>query len=104
MTYQGKSLLDQGGVLTIPAVVQAWVWPVNRRRKADAKCCTHLAINFGRSRRTTVIEHGINYDNEAGQARNSVNLLKGQIQTRGRKVRPYSHVPISSSDSVVSLG
>jgi hypothetical protein len=53
-----------------------------RVKKVDAKYCTHLAVNFGRK---AEIDHGKNYDREAGQARNGVDLSKrrsGQIQTR----------------------
>jgi len=53
-------------VLTQPVVTQALeLWPVNTRKKADAECCTHLAVNFGRN---AEIDQGKNYDREAGQA------------------------------------
>ena len=80
------------GVLTKPRVVQAWVWPVNRRKKADAEYCAHLAVDFGR---TTEIDQGINYDHEAGQARNGVDLSKGQIQTKetqSKAVQSCTHI------------
>jgi hypothetical protein len=62
-------------VLTQPTVTQALeLWPVNARKKADAEYCTHLAVNFGRN---AEIDHGKNYDREAGQARNGVDLSRG---------------------------
>jgi hypothetical protein len=50
------------------------LWLVNARKKADAEYCTHLAVNF---RRIAEIDQGKNYDREAGQARNRVDLSKG---------------------------
>ncbi len=47
--------------------------------KVDAEYRAHLAVNFGRN---AEIDEAKNYDREAGQARNGVNLSKGQIQTR----------------------
>ncbi len=91
-------------MLTQPVVTQALgLCPVNARKKADAEYCTHLAVNFGRNVET---DQDINYDREAGQARNCVNLSKGKIQTMiGKlKVRPYRHIPISSIDRVDVLG
>ncbi len=64
-------------MLTQPEVTQAIeLWPVNVRKNADVEYCTHLAVNFGCSVET---DQGKDYDPEAGQARNGVNLSKGQI-------------------------
>jgi hypothetical protein len=73
-------------------------------KKVDVEYyCTHLAINWGC---TVEIEQGKNYDPEARQARNGVDLSRGWIYTSVRKlkVRPYRHVPISSIDSVDVVG
>jgi len=77
-------------MLTQPMVAQALEsWPVNARKKADAELCTHLAVNFGRN---AEIDQGKNYDPEAGQARQGVNLSKarGQIQTGGTQRKALS--------------
>ncbi len=67
-------------MLTQPEVTQAFeLWPVNARNKADVEYCTHLAVDFG----SAETDKSENYDREAGQARDGVNLSKGQIQTRG---------------------
>jgi len=50
------------------------LWSVNGRKRADAEYCTDLAVNFGRN---AEIDQGKNYDREAGQARNGVDLSKG---------------------------
>ena len=55
------------------------MWSINARIKTDAEYCTHLAVNFGRN---AEIGQGENYHQEAGQARNGVDLSKGEIQTR----------------------
>jgi hypothetical protein len=49
-----------------------------RVKKVDAEYCTHLAVNFGRK---VEIGHGKDHGREAAQARNRVDLSKGQIQT-----------------------
>jgi hypothetical protein len=75
-------------MLTQPTVTQALgLWPVNARKKADAEYCAHLAVDFGRK---AEIEYGINYDREAGQARNGIDLSKGQIQTRESQSKALS--------------
>ena len=45
-----------------------------RVKKVDVEYCTHLAIDWGRNE---VINQVENYDREAGQARNGVNLSRG---------------------------
>ena len=45
-------------------------------KEVDVEYCTHLAINWGC---TVVINEDKNYDREAGQARNRVNLSRGWI-------------------------
>jgi hypothetical protein len=47
-----------------------------RVKKVDVEYCTHLAINWGC---TVEINQDKNYDREAGQACNGVNLSRGWI-------------------------
>jgi hypothetical protein len=63
------------------------MWPVNARKKGDAEYCAHLAVKFGCS---AEIEEGKRYDHEAGNARNGVDLSKGQIQTRENQSKALS--------------
>ena len=51
-------------------------WPVNVRekKKVDVEYFTHLAIDWGC---TVDINEDKNYDREAGQARDGVNLSRG---------------------------
>jgi hypothetical protein len=64
------------------------LWAVNaRNEKVDEEYCTHLAVNFGRN---TEIDQGKNYDREARQARNGVDLSKRQIQTRETQSKTLS--------------
>ena len=69
------------------------LWPVNVRKKADEKYCTHLAINiFGHN---AVIVVGKNYDHEAGQARNGIDLPRDRFRLGKLKVgvlSPRTHI------------
>jgi hypothetical protein len=55
------------------------LWPVNARKRAGTGYCTDLAVDFGRK---AEIDQRTTYGHEAGQARNGVDLTKGDIQTR----------------------
>ena len=67
-------------MLTEPKTSQALkLWPVNARKRTGTRYCTDLAVDFGRN---AEIDQHITYGHEAGQARNGVDLTKGEIQTR----------------------
>ncbi len=78
--------------------------PINVRTKVYVEYCTHLAIVFGC---VVEINQDKNYDREAGQARSRVNLSRGWpdgFRLGELEVRPFCHVPISSTDRAVVVG
>jgi hypothetical protein len=65
------------GIPTQPEETHALgLWPINARKNVDVEYSTHLAINWGC---VVEINQDKNYDREAGQARNGVDLLRGWI-------------------------
>jgi hypothetical protein len=64
-------------MLTQPEATHALgLWPISTSKKVDVEHCTHLTINW---RRTEETDQDKNYDREAGQARNRVNLSRDWI-------------------------